>query len=117
MLKPGGAAKLRKARQVFRAIWAAFLKVAEVFHKAGGLIAMEWPSGCEYWRWPEIQHGVCTLGLRFVHFDGCALGLVAGDGAPIRKPWSIATNSPQILDAFAPFTGPGDHQHTPCQGA
>ena len=59
--KPGGAAKLRKTRRVFRQIWAAFLEVAEVFRRAGGEVIMEWPSGCAYWKWPEIQAGVCEL--------------------------------------------------------
>ena len=65
---------------------------ARANHKQGGKCAIEWPSGCEYWRDARILSLLEELGMRKAHAHGCAWGLVDPKGIPVKKPWTIATN-------------------------
>jgi hypothetical protein len=42
--------RMRRHRQLFDALWAAVELIADACSKAGGRIAMEWPTGCKYWK-------------------------------------------------------------------
>ena len=81
-------------------IWTAFKVVARECIKHKGHIAVEWPSGCDYWRKHIVQEFFEEL-LEKIKFDGCALGLRSDYNDPIRKPWSVATNNGHIFRAFA----------------
>ena len=52
--------------------------------------------------------------LKYVHFDGCALGLKDKRGQFLRKPWCVATNDLRILQRFGQYIYPGNHE--PMQG-
>ena len=56
--------------------------------------------------------------LRDALFDGCAYGLCAGDdpAEPIKKPWRISTNCPQLYYTFHKQFCPGHKYHEPCAG-
>ena len=58
--------------------------------------------------------------LEVVKFDGCALGLKSivrsTLHAPIRKPWRIATNCPEIIRGFGNKICNKGHAHVPCDG-
>ena len=47
--------KLEEHLRTFSIIWNCFLKVAKVCLEHGGKIVIEWPTGCDYWRWPNIH--------------------------------------------------------------
>ena len=53
-------------------------------------------------------------------FHGCAAGLRSSAGAPIKKPWTIATTSSALLEKLALFQCPGKDAHpfhAPCAGS
>ena len=55
--------------------------------------------------------------LKYVHFDGRALGLKGRHQKLLKKPWCIATNDMRLLQYFGQYTCPGNHEHEPTQGA
>eukprot|EP00972_Heterocapsa_arctica_P004099 608461-Heterocapsa_arctica.AAC.1 len=109
--KPGGEEKLMKHRQLFQGIWSAFTKVAKVCDAHGGKIAIEWPSGCAYWKWAPITNFINKYQLNLVKVTGRALGLKTEKGVPMIKPWTLATNGPYVLHAFRGWLSPGQHEH------
>ena len=66
----------------------------------GGIVVIEWPRRCEYWRDRRVEKFLADHNMSSHDFDGCQYGIVSikrgQEGVPIRKPWRIATNS----DAF-----------------
>ena len=114
-----GFEKLDKHIKDWHKIWIAFKAVARESIKHNGHIAVEWPSGCDYWRYHIVQEFFAELQLEKIKFDGCALGLRSDSNDPIRKPWSVATNNGHIFRAFAKYTCPGKDKHPyhePCAG-
>ena len=78
---------------------------------------MEWPTACAYWRWKCVENLVEMLGLKPVKVHGCALGLRSVvNGMPIKKPWTLKTDVPTIVEELEKYTCPGNHEHTPCAG-
>ena len=78
---------------------------------------MEWPSACAYWRWKCVENLVEMLGLKPVKVHGCALGLKSVvNGMPIKKPWTLKTDVPTIVEELEKYICPGNHEHTPCAG-
>ena len=53
--KPGGLEKLDKHIKDWHKIRIAFKAVARESIKHNGHIAVEWPSGCDYWRYHIVQ--------------------------------------------------------------
>ena len=99
--KPGVAAKLEELWRVARRIWSAFTKVVRRTLEHGGDVAIEWPNGCEYWKWPEVVSFLREVGMESVRVDGCSLGLTSRvTGLPIMKPWRIASTSPVFLEGL-----------------
>ena len=64
------------------------------------LSSFEWPTGCEYWKRPEVQEHMRAMEYSFVDFHGCMFGLKsvarATKGLPIRKPWTVATDCHEL---------------------
>ena len=109
--KPGGLEKLDAHIKDWYKISTAFKVVAKECIKHNGHIAVEWPSGCDYWRYRIVQEFFEELQLERVKFDGCALGLRSDHNDPSRKPWSVATNNGHIFRAFAKYSCPGKDKH------
>ena len=110
---------VRKTRRSHRRLWTAFKVVARERLKHSCHIAVEWPSGCDYWSYHIVQEFFEELQLENVKFDGCALGFCSDHNDPIRKPWSAATNNGHIFRAFAKYSCPGKDRHPyhePCAG-
>ena len=62
--KPGGEARLAYHRRIFKKIWAMFECVAmEVMSTGIGWVAIEWPRGCAYWKFPRVAALVKDLNL------------------------------------------------------
>lgn len=56
-------------------------------------------------------------GVFVIDFDQCCTGLVVeSDGLPAKKPTSIVTNSPDMVEQFLPLLCEGDHPHGKLQG-
>ena len=70
--------------------------LADVITRTGGLIALEWPRGCTYWKLPKVQKFLSDYGLVESFFDGCAYGLCAPNGLPMKKPWTVVTNLQEL---------------------
>ena len=80
-------------KEQFDALWANLVILASVNAANGGKLALEWPTGCKYWTYLEVNQLLKELGCAKVHFHGCTLGLDAGNSdSPILKPWTISTN-------------------------
>eukprot|EP00971_Amphidinium_carterae_P140909 2791703-Amphidinium_carterae.1 len=61
---------------------------------------MEWPTGCSYWQKARVKRFLKRNHLKKVDFHGCALGVTSLSGKPIKKPWTIATNSFTLREMF-----------------
>ena len=113
--------KIKKHRALFRKLWANFVKVAEVclLYDPSNVVAFEWPAGCLYWQFPEVQAFLNKWSFKTTTLHGCAYGLrsilPARKGKYIKKPWKIATTSPILAGALSRKC-PGNHQHVPCEG-
>ena len=53
--KPGGGERLRQHIHNFKDIWKSFVPIALECNKHGGKVAIEWPTGCNYWKLPEVK--------------------------------------------------------------
>jgi len=115
--KPGGAARHRGHIRIFNRLWKNFEAIAIRAKKNNNFIAIEWPGNCKYWKLTKVIKLIKDLQLKAVSFDGCMLGLKSiVDGKPIRKPWKILTNSPEIIKQFDGLKCSGHTEHRPCAG-
>ena len=75
--KKAGKRKIAKHTAKYRKLWENFRKVAKAVNAVGGKIAIEWPSGCSYWKESSVIRFLELLGLskRGVRVDGCMVGL------------------------------------------
>jgi len=114
--RPGGEAKLRKHVSIFKKIWESFARIARAVVDAGGVVAIEWPRSCSYWRWPRVKALNKELGLLEANFDGCAFGLKTASGMLIKKPWRVMCNMSSLIGRLDGKKCLGDHDHAPCAG-
>ena len=54
--------------------------------------------------------------MKWVVFDGGAVGLTSSTGEPLRKPWCLYTNDIRIINSFSQFVFPGNHIHSETTG-
>ena len=80
-----------------------------------GIVTVEWPTQCTYWNDPNVVRFIESYNLGKTNIDGCAYGLQAAHGEYIRKPWTIQTNSNQILQKVNKKCD-GTHDHVACRG-
>ena len=45
------------------------------------------------------------------NFDGCRLGLVKSDNVPVKKPWTVASTMPHIVQQLDGLRRTGGHPH------
>jgi len=95
------SARIQKHDALFRLLVRNFEKLAEQIDNGGGIIAWEWPTVCTWWKRREVVRIVKKFRLVKVDFNGCMLGLKSPKGNPIFKKWTVATNSPEIVDALS----------------
>ena len=111
--------RILQHQSLFRRLWINLERIESEILRVGAKIAIEWPKGCAYWKWETVQAFILRNRLNSVILDGCAFGLVAKHGSlkgfPIRKPWRVATNMPELrlrLDRRCACTS----VHAPCEG-
>ena len=81
-------------------LWAAATAIMLEARDLGAVIAFEWPTFCEYWTRDEVRAHMEEMEYRFLYIHGCMYGLRsiarATKGLPIKKPWTIATDCPNL---------------------
>ena len=92
------------------------IKFLEVAIENHGRIAVEWPRSSGLWETREWIAFMTKHNLKYVHFDGCSLGLKGREQKYLKKPWCITTNDLRILQYFGQHQCPGNHEHEPTQG-
>ena len=103
--------KYEKALELFR----FSLLVCLIQQRSGRYFMLEHPSGASSWRTREALDVLAMRGVHTVKVDMCAFGLKTRgdqgqDPEPAKKPTTIMTNSPSILNGIARRCA-GDHRH------
>ncbi len=83
-------AHLRKEAEI---LWANFEKLAKVVYDRGGIIAVEWPANCMYWKLPAISKFAEKYNLSDAYINGCAYNLMSSSNLPLYKPWKVKASS------------------------
>ena len=111
------AKKLRKARKQSLKMLDLAIPFLERAIQNDGRIAVEWPRSNGLWETQAWINFMTKHNLKYVHFDGCALGLKGRNQKFLKKPWCIATNDVRLLQYFGQYVCPRNHEHEPTQGA
>jgi len=80
-----------------------FPNVVAVIHEIlsmGGDLVLEWPTNNYLWNLPAMQQFCSQYGLIPVDLSGCMVGLTARKGIPLKKPWTLMTTNPYLVDVF-----------------
>ena len=89
--------QLTKSKQMF----ASFRGRAELVLSRGGTVTFEWPRHNSGWERSDVKEFFDNHPeFQEVLFDGCAVGMRARDGNPIKKPWKLMTTSKRIKSYF-----------------
>ena len=117
---PSARSKIRKHRIIFNRLWKTFEILCQIARHCGAYIAIEWPTGCTYWKNKEVRDLINRYGLRPVKFHGCALNLKVEKGKfkgkYLKKPWTIYTDCPNVLETFQNKLCQRNHDHAECRG-
>ncbi len=89
--------RLKGLRTIFAKLWTNFEILATAVIKREGVVVIEWPSSCRYWKDPRVQKFLRQHMFNKTHIHGCAYGLTAPCGTPIKKPWTLASNDDVVL--------------------
>ena len=89
-------AKLAAHMQLFHKLIDAFMFVAYYLREQAPIhrIMFEWPQINDLWAQSKVKEMIKLFKLKRVTFNGCRLGLVSPEGAPLLKPWAVETNCP-----------------------
>lgn len=118
-LWPGGDDRIQSHIDTFTPLWlkfVGFIKWVKVEQKRRYVLCIEWPTGCAYWRWHSVQEFERVNALSRTNFHGCAFGLTSRIGNPIKKPWTISTNSVLFQSSVEKRICCNDHFHDVCCG-
>ena len=88
--------RLRGLISDFRLFLWNFREIAEAVLSRGGVVCIEWPSACQYWRDTQVREFLREHGFRKSVTHGCAFGLCTTyykPGSSMKKPWTIASIS------------------------
>ena len=96
-------------------IWAAMLDFIIMIDREFE-IAMEWPTGCRYWKSPKVKKFLEEYQMEKYNFHGCMLGTCSRDGIPIKKPWTVATTIPELGSSLMKYQCDGSHEHAEGRG-
>ena len=108
--------KLETRRAQTKVMLAYAMQFAINIMQNYGRIVFELPKDSGIWKLDEWKQFASAYNLKWVVFDGCALGLKSSSGAPLRKPWCLYTNDIRIINFFSQFVCPGDHVHDETMG-
>lgn len=108
--------KLRKARKRTMNMLELAIPFLEQVIENNGRSGVEWPRSNDLWETQTWINFMTRYNLKYVHFDGCALGLKSRRQKFLKKPWCIATNDLRLLQYFGQYTCAGNHEHELTQG-
>ena len=103
--------KLKQSRSKTIKMLNLAIKFLEVAIKNYGRIAVEWPRSSGLWETKEWGAFMKRHNLKYVHFDGCSLGLKGRNQKFLKKPWRIATNDVRVLQYFGQHQCPRNYEH------
>ena len=111
--------RILEHQRLFYRLWINLERIESEIRRVGAKMAIEWPRHCAYWHWDCVQEFLARNDLHSVNMDGCAYGLVARYGSlkgqPIKKPWRIATNMPELRQRLSRRCA-CTSAHAPCEG-
>ena len=117
---PSARNKIRKHRIIFNRLWKTFEVLCQIARACNTYIAIEWPTGCTYWKRSEVKALIRKYNLIPVKFHGCALNLKVTSGKfkgkALKKPWTIYTDCPNVREAFQTKLCQRNHDHAECRG-
>eukprot|EP00959_Pyramimonas_sp_CCMP1952_P363307 7607916-Pyramimonas_sp.AAC.2 len=70
----------RGIRTDFRYLFWNFREVARAAHKAGGVVCIEWPTQCNYFRDPQVKDLMRELEFVKTALHGCAHRIKGSQG-------------------------------------
>eukprot|EP00959_Pyramimonas_sp_CCMP1952_P010435 218502-Pyramimonas_sp.AAC.1 len=83
--------------------------------KRGGAVCLEWPTPCNYWRGPQVKEFIRELGFVKTTLHRCAHGLKGSKGNLMKKPWTIASTSCDVVEGLERRCD-GAHEHVEARG-
>ena len=107
--------KLHQHRTLFRSLFTNFEILADIVIGRGGVVCIEWPTPCKYWRDPQVLAFTRKHNFVKTQLHGCAYGLQNRKGNPMKKPWSICTNSHSVATRLT-WKCDGTHKHEEARG-
>ena len=112
---------MKAHRKLFRKLWKAFVRAADLVKEAQGNISMEWPSRCAYWRDACVRAFLRKHGMKSARVHGCMFGMkpkvnpMPGEDVRLHKVWRIESTSNALLQAVGKECD-GKHKHAVIQG-
>ena len=114
--KPDGMRKIREHIKEMLPLLRIFESLCHIAKDSNCKICMEWPTGCTYWSRDDVKSVIKRFDLIKVNFHGCALGLTGIEGGPLFKPWTFATDCPEIINIFQHVRCSRTHEHESVAG-
>ena len=113
---PGASRRMTAHLKLFRALWKNAVIIMDAVLASGGIVAIEWPTSCAYWRFKQVKDYIKRNHLHKVKVHGCAFDMRNSTGGIVYKPWTIATSSKTLHGAFVPYRCSRDHDHAVLEG-
>ena len=89
--------RLKSHWKLFDQLWAAFVPVAKAVLAVQGLVAVEWPNRCKYWRDSRVLRFLAQHAFQNALVAACMYGMrPLGPHAPdefLGKLWRVSSNS------------------------
>ena len=113
---PSFTEKLKRSQKKSPRMVRNVLQRAKSVIQREGLVSFEWPPTAGGWNEDIVLKMVERFGLK-VEFRGCAVGVKARNGEPMKKPFAIATNNPDLANILKTKQCYCTRPHVPCEGA
>ena len=113
---PGALRRMAAHLKLFRVLWRHAVIIMDAVLASGGIVAIEWPTSCAYWRFKQVKDYIKRNHLHKVKVHGCAFDMRNSTGGIVYKPWTIASSSKTFHDAFEPYRCSRDHEHAVLEG-
>ena len=111
---PQNAPKVYKEKRKFLKLWSSFVNLSTSLDCCRVHYALEWPRGCTYWEMKRVQKWLDDQKCVKADFGGCRLGLVNSDSVSVKKPWTVATTMPHLVQQLDGLRCAGGHPHAKC---
>jgi hypothetical protein len=114
-----GLTKIEQYWVDFELLWGNFLLAAKAVKNIDGVVAIEWPERCEYWKDLHVLDFLEKYKFTSKIFYGCAYGLKTRYntpiGQPLKTPWCVSSNQSDVL-LYLDLKRNNRHLHGVCRG-